>query len=322
MSLDLQTIETARVYQDWKIDLDRPEEAVVFPGPSKVPDELIEFARVLAMAVDEQSKKAANPKSFVVFVPGAEDFGFRVTRQPTTRARRYSLRILNKDAPKLEELGFKESYRKLMLNPELRRTGGLILISGVAGSGKTTTASSIVSQRLTQLGGFALTAEDPPEYSLEGFHPGEGETQGYCEQTEIVGDPHEHLRELLRCFPARECAMLFYGEVRDSRGAAELLRISLDGHLVIATIHASDIPDTLHRIIALAVKDGEVDAASMLGKSLKFVLHQRLDNGALQVSALENTQVVKSTIQRGDIQNGLTEELRLAQKRYSGPSMG
>lgn len=290
---------------DFHVDVDRPaQDSVVFPGPSRVPPELVPFVEGLADEILEAAKAVPGDGSKTKFNVRYQGVGYRVNRVPIGGKRRFALRRLPAVVKSFDDLEIPKSYQKLMMRPEYRQKGGLMLFAGAPGAGKTTTASTVVKSRLEAYGGFAITAEDPPEFPLGGFHG-----KGYCDVTEISGDTHAHMKELLRCFPAREPAMLYYGEVRDAKAAAELLRIAIDGHLVLSTIHASGPEEALHRLITMAAVDGEMEARELLASALRLVVHQRLDNNVLQMTTLESDATIAATIRNGRL-SGLKDTIQ------------
>lgn len=300
---------------DWHLNLGEPGKTVVFPGPVRVKESLLPYAESLAAAVSAEAAKRG----------GHRDDGFNLVHETTifraqymgtsAGSERYALRAQPEEVLDLTSLGFKEYHQRQLTDPDLKTRGGMVLISGSAGSGKTTTASSLVKALLHKYGGYCLTAEDPPEQPLDGFHG-----DGYCEQTEIEGDsPHAHFRKLLRCFPAGANAILFFGEIRDAKSASELLRIAVDGHLIIATIHSGDCIEALQRLLAMASLDGEQEAKALLSKSLRLVLHQRLDSGVLQVSSLPADETVAAIIKQGKLGN-LLDCVKLSERKAAAPT--
>lgn len=290
-------------FTDWHINTASPSNSVLFPGPQAIPAKYGEFAQALAGAITAGYKPGVH--SFLVEV---EDLKYRVQFM---REGRFAARTLPKTPPQLTKLGFKSEYTNMLTASDLKTTGGLILVSGLTGSGKSTTAAATVVERLKTMGGYCLTVEDPPEMPLEGFHG----QKGYCEQLDASEDGYqEKLASALRCFPAREQSMLLFGEVRDAASAAEMLRIAVDGHLVISTVHAKDIITALQRVIALAKQGGEPEATALLANSLKLVMHQRLDNNIPQISALKSDNMVAATIRAGNIEN-LMDAIRKTQQQ-------
>jgi twitching motility protein PilT len=277
---------------DWHLDTAQPELSVIFPGMQRISEdtypEAVELARATQAAHEEMGRDS--------FVMTYREYRYRVQWM---RENRYALRKLRSYVPDLEEIGVPRMYRNLLLDPVLSREGGLVLIAGPTGAGKSTTAVATVGSRLRKYGGYCLTVEDPPEFPLEGFH---GDS-GYCEQLDVEHQKNyqQKLVDALRCFPSEGTSMLFFGEVRDPSAAAELCRIA-DGHLVIATIHANCISAAVQRALALASHDGENEAKILLSIGLKLVIYQQRERNILSMSALPTDVEVASVIRRGETQ--------------------
>ena len=196
-----------------------------------------------------------------------ENARLRITKSSENN---FSVRILPLEVKKFSELGIQSKFNENLLTDDYRKIGGLILIVGDTGAGKTTTYASMIQERLTRFGGYAHLLDDLIEYELGGLY-GSEPNQGYCEQidvSEIKGGYAEAIHTALRCFPAKTKSILGIGEVRHPIVAGELLRVSLDGHLCIATMHAKSHQDACARLVAYAKQAGEADAAKLLSSSL------------------------------------------------------
>ena len=107
--------------------------------------------------------------------------------------------------------------------------------------------------------------------------------------------------------------MLGYGEVRDASTAAQLLRLSGDGHLVLVTGHSKTIPAGLQRLAAMARAAGEENADELIATSFQLAVHQRFDQeGKLVATALPRDNKVVALIKEGNFA-ALTQEVDRAQ---------
>lgn len=195
------------------------------------------------------------------------------------------LRVLPKETPNLHELRLPPTWRSLMLDEALCE-GGLILLTGPNGQGKTTTAAAMVRSRLEAFGGMANTVEDPVELPLQGVWG-----NGVCYQRPSAQNNgqdgpgagyHRALMDALRQFPAISggCTQLFVGEIQDSRTAMETLKAAANGHLVIATIHGNSAINAVRRLLTLASDRDQglahLHAKELLSECLRGVFNQRL----------------------------------------------
>ncbi|MCK9759911.1 Flp pilus assembly complex ATPase component TadA [Pseudomonas syringae pv. syringae] len=264
-----------------------PDQTIIFPGQRAVEPENHQLVRQLIATIKQ------HPNSKKIFLEGND--AWRVQRM---REGRYALRHLRSECPDLEKLGLPLWIKALLLSAKMRETGGLVVIFGLTGAGKTVTFSATIAARLRMLGGYALTAEDPPEDQLEGWHG-----KGFCEQIDVseVGGLENAIPAALRCFPAMDSSMFGYGEVLNGDTAAQLLRFAGDGHLVFTTVHAKDIPTGMERLAAMAQAAGEKNANELLSSTLQLALHQRFNSeGKLIVSALPRENKIVSHIKRGE----------------------
>ncbi len=159
----------------------------------------------------------------------------------------------------LDEIEFPDRRRDAELEKFLRQTSGLLLLTGPAGSGKTTTIYACL-RHLAELGGrHIITVEDPVEQIV----PGTMQT----EMNEAIGlDFARAARHLLRQDPQ----VLIIGEIRDEATAQLAVRAGLTGHLVISTLHAGSCKGVFERLLAMCADHSAVASA------VELVLNQRL----------------------------------------------
>lgn len=184
--------------------------------------------------------------------------------------------------PNIEDIGMPPNIMELLLNERLNH-GGLVIIAGETGQGKSTTAAATIAYRLSHFGSFCLTIEDPVELPLQGFYSNEDDEtkQGVCFQTNVDEDRvAEAIKSSLRCYPSISNSILFLGETRDATMAAEVLKIAANGHLVITTMHGADLMTSLKRFIGLASSHGsmnESEVKSMFASVYRLMIHQRME---------------------------------------------
>jgi general secretion pathway protein E len=183
----------------------------------------------------------------------------RVATYPTVTGEKIVLRLFNSTSIKtLDELEFSESVR-VELEKFLLQTSGLLLLTGPAGSGKTTTIYACL-RHLAELGGrHIITVEDPVEQIVSGTMQ--------TEINEAIGlDFARAARHLLRQDPQ----VLIIGEIRDEATAQLAVRAGLTGHLVISTLHAGSCKGVFERLLAMCADHSAVASA------VELVLNQRL----------------------------------------------
>ena len=174
---------------------------------------------------------------------GGKDIDIRVSVFPTYFGERVVLRLLNKTDMKfdLESIGFSKSTLNSFENL-IKKTHGIILVTGPTGSGKTTTLYSVLTKLSTE-DVNALTVEDPIEYQLPGV--GQMQVKPKIDLTFANG-----LRAILRQDPD----IIMIGEIRDFETAEISVQAALTGHRVFSTIHTNDAASSITRLVDMGVE--------------------------------------------------------------------
>ena len=187
----------------------------------------------------------------------------RVQFQKTFSGFSIVCRILDQQrTPKLGAMGLGTSLEKL-IRTAIHEPSGLILVSGPTGSGKTTLLNAMLCE-LNDGSRSIFTIENPVEFRLSGNGP-ITQIQTHGEISFAAG-----LRSALRSDPD----VILIGEIRDSETMEVALQAAQTGHLVLATIHASNAIQTISRMIDLTL-DKSRDAFRV-SETLRLVLAQRL----------------------------------------------
>ncbi len=183
----------------------------------------------------------------------------RVATYPTVTGEKIVLRLFNTASAKsLRELSL-PATAGAELEHFLRQSTGLLLLTGPAGSGKTTTIYACLRDLAEPGGRHIITVEDPVEQIV----PGTMQT----EVNEAIGlDFARAARHLLRQDPQ----VLIIGEIRDEATAQLAVRAGLTGHLVISTLHAGSCRGVFERLLAMCADHSAVASA------VELVLNQRL----------------------------------------------
>lgn len=211
----------------------------------------------------------------------------------------YVFRRGRESIPKLTDI-YSSGITRILASKGLSE--GLVIFSGPMSSGKTTSAAAMVSDRLCRYSGHAVTLEDPPELPLDGPHG-----DGYCFQTEAHdGDFGNGMKKMMRYNPS----IIFIGEIRDEFCAKEALKASVNGHLVVATIHSSGIVETLSRLESLS---GD---PKLMADGISLIVHQTLLNNKAVPNLLlsHNIISVKEIIRSGNY-NKLATEIQAQKNR-------
>ncbi|MEZ5649017.1 MAG: type II secretion system ATPase GspE [Burkholderiaceae bacterium] len=217
------------------------------------------ISRIKIMAQLDIAEKRLPQDGRITLRIGGRPVDVRVSTLPTGHGERAVLRLLDKQAGRLdlETLGMSPENRRAF-DTLIHQPHGIVLVTGPTGSGKTTSLYAALG-RLDASVTNILTVEDPIEYDLDGI----GQTQV---NPRIDMTFAKALRSILRQDPD----VIMIGEIRDLETAQIAVQSSLTGHLVLATLHTNDSVSAITRLIDMGIEP------FLLSSSLLGVLAQRL----------------------------------------------
>jgi type II secretory ATPase GspE/PulE/Tfp pilus assembly ATPase PilB-like protein len=183
----------------------------------------------------------------------------RVATYPTVTGEKIVLRLFtDTHTPRLDELNLSLAARQ-QLADFLQQSSGLLLLTGPAGSGKTTTIYACL-QHLAKLGSrHIITVEDPVEQIIPGIM-----------QTEVNDARGLTFSKAARHLLRQDPQVLVIGEIRDDETANIAVRAALTGHLVISTLHAGSCRGVVERLLVMC------EDRHAVGSVLGLLLNQRL----------------------------------------------
>ncbi len=216
-------------------------------------------SRIKVMARMDIAEKRVPQDGRISLKVGGREVDIRVSTLPSANGERVVLRLLDKQAGRLDlqHLGMSLRDRQVM-EDTVRKPHGILLVTGPTGSGKTTTLYASLAS-LNDRSRNILTVEDPIEYHLEGI----GQTQV---NTKVDMTFARGLRAILRQDPD----VVMVGEIRDRETAEIAVQASLTGHLVLSTLHTNSAIGAVTRLVDMGVEP------FLLASSLLGVLAQRL----------------------------------------------
>lgn len=218
---------------------------------------------------------------------------------------RYAMRLLATEAKTLNDPSapMASAAVELLSSPEWTKQGGLVLIVGSNGTGKTTTACSTVRYHLETFGGYAMLVEDPVE-SPSNLNHWVG--KGFCDPIDATVCGYAHAIQWgLRACPVTERSILMIGEIRTPEAAVEVIRAAVDGRKVLTTVHGKSDFAGLARLVSLATAGGESHAlaSEMLADGLFGMIHQRATPPGVSFQATRILPAHRANLRDGIIRN-------------------
>jgi general secretion pathway protein E len=217
------------------------------------------LSRVKIMAQLNIAEKRLPQDGRIKIKLAGRDIDIRVSTIPTVHGESIVMRLLDKSATLLDlgEIGMNPKILGDM-DELIRRSHGIILVTGPTGSGKTTTLYGALT-RINTPEVKILTVEDPVEYQLKGIN-----------QMPLNPKIGLTFASGLRAFLRQDPDIIMVGEIRDKETAQIAIEASLTGHLVFSTVHTNDSAGAVTRLVEMGVEP------FLVSSSLMAVMAQRL----------------------------------------------
>jgi len=260
-----------------------------FGHPLCTREQAVEMAKELMNEVQWLQFQEQGELDFSYGLSGVSRFRINVYRQRGGTS--LAIRTIPHTIPMMEQLGLPDIVRKMADRPQ-----GLFLVTGPTGSGKSTTLASIVRYLNDTANKHIITLEDPIEYLHQ-------HKKSIVDQREIGADTASFatgLRSALRQDPD----VILVGEMRDLETISTAISAAETGHLVLATLHTNDAPQTIDRMIDVFPPIQQQQIRIQLAANLIGVLSQRLlptRDGFSRVAAFEmmvNTTAIANLIRQ------------------------
>ncbi len=259
----------------------KPEDLKLLAEQIMTPRQVKEFAE----------KKEAD---FAIGVPGVGRFRTNIYQQRGTLA--FAFRAIPYEVKTVRELQLPPVLEEISLRPR-----GLVLVTGITGSGKSTALAALINHINTNRRVNVITIEDPIEF----LHR---DVMSNISQREVGSDTLSFaaaLRHVLRQDPD----VILLGEIRDMETLDTALKAADTGHLVFSTLHTTDATQTINRVISFYPPHQHQEIRALLSTALQAVVSLRLvprKDGRGRVPAAEvliNTAAVADNIR--DIEKAL-----------------
>jgi twitching motility protein PilT len=193
------------------------------------------------------------------------------------------IRRIATQAPSLDALGLPAEELRALAS----RKRGLVLVTGIAGSGKSTTLAALIQAMNESVERHVVTLEDPVELIFQ-------EERCVISQREVGVDVpsfHDGLRHALRQSPD----VLLIGEMRDAETVNAALDATETGHLVLSTLHTVNAPQTVERILSFFPAEQHREVRLRLADNIAGVLSQRLVPRANERGLVPAYELLQST---------------------------
>ena len=225
--------------------------------PFSIHDALVARIKILSnLRIDEHRIPQDGRFSFKI---EDEEESVRVSVIPAFYGEKVVMRLMTDDAQNmtLEDLGFLEHNIKMM-NRQIKKPFGMILVVGPTGSGKTTTLYSVLNILNTEEVNIC-TIEDPIEYGVNRVN-----------QTQVNPKAGYDFATGLRALLRQDPDIIMIGEIRDNETAQIAVRAGLTGHLVLSTLHTNNAAGAPPRLLDMEVEP------FLVASTLNAVIAQRL----------------------------------------------
>lgn len=227
-----------------------------------MPQDTEELIKAIYQATQRPDTKFRDgDDDFAFSVPGLSRFRVSAYRQRNSYAA--VIRVIPFGIPDYRQIGIPEE----VMNVSERRRG-LVLITGPAGGGKSTTLACIIDRINRNRNGHIITLEDPIEY----LHRNE---KSIVSQREIGLDTEDYVTGLRACLRQAPDVILL-GEMRDLETIRTALTAAETGHLVISTLHTTGAANSVERIVDVFPPEQQQQIRLQLAMLLQSVISQRL----------------------------------------------
>lgn len=225
--------------------------------------------------IHEIYRLAGNRDLTKLEVNGDDDFAFAIPGVARFRINAYKqrgslsavIRVITFTIPNADQLGFSQKTKEILMGlSELKK--GLVLITGPAGSGKSTTLASMIDHINSTRQAHIITLEDPLEYLH--FHK-----KSIVSQREVVTDTDSYITAL-RASLRQSPDVILLGEMRDHETMSVAMTAAETGHLILSTLHTIGASNTIDRIIDAFPPNQQHQIAVQLSMVLQAVISQQL----------------------------------------------
>jgi twitching motility protein PilT len=225
------------------------------------PDDTEEMAKAIIPKEMWNRFKENGELDFSYGIPGVSRFRVNAYHQRSCIS--LAIRVVPTEIPTLEKLQLPEILKQISVKPQ-----GLVLVTGPTGSGKSTTLAAMINYINKTMKRHIITLEDPIEY----LHK---HGLSVIDQREVGFDTQNFANGLRACL-RQDPDIILVGEMRDLETISTAITAAETGHLVFGTLHTTDAPATIDRIIDVFPANQQPQVRVQLASVLSSILSQRL----------------------------------------------
>lgn len=227
-------------------------------APLEMMDRLIAYLKVMAH-LDTSERRLPQDGRFQLQALDGQSIDCRMSTCPTVNGEKVVVRLLPRSAMlrEIEQLGFNEKQKDIFLST-LKQPQGMIFVTGPTGSGKTVTLYTALSF-LNHPERNICSVEEPVEMKLPGIN-----------QVGVNLKAGLTFSKVMRAFLRQDPDVMMIGEIRDLETAQIAVSAAQTGHLVLSTLHANGVVETISRLGHLGVQPFQI------ADSVKLIIAQRL----------------------------------------------
>lgn len=225
--------------------------------PKSIHDAVVGRIKVLAKLKLDETRIPQDGR--IRLMINKKEIDFRISIMPLMGEEKVVMRVLDlgRGIPSLEELGY-DAHALRIIHDTIKKTFGMMLITGPTGSGKSTTLAAVLNI-LNKEEINIVTLEDPVEYFVKGVN-----------QSQIRPSVGYTFANGLRSILRQDPDVVMVGEIRDNESAELCVNAGLTGHFVLSTLHTNTAMDVVPRLVDMKVEP------FLLASTLKAMIAQRL----------------------------------------------